>query len=255
MQQLWRERRAVARIGAQPETGLWRRTCQVVDLPCAPEQVIWLATAGSDRRSVGPAIIGAAVLILGGVGFWVTNRGGGLPEGARQDVVKPASAPDMSRPDAASVAASAPVAVASPAASAVTRSVPSWQTVLQPAVVAATRIDSLAAYQTQMEHWSCEGERCVANLRIPPTVPGGGDMSSASDVFNALQKKMALAGVDVSLSSIHPEPQGIAIALQFTPSAAAPGRFYTNAEIASIRLEMLEQGMKQHCEAPVPATH
>ena len=209
----------------------------------------------STRRSAGPALVGAAVLILGGAGFWAMNRSGAVPDGAKRDVVKPASAPDMSRPEAAPAASSAPVAAASPAASAATRRVPPWQISLQPAVVAATRIDSLVAYQTQMEHWTCEGEQCIANLRIPPTVPGGGDMSSASNVFNVLQQKMALAGVDVALSSIHPEPQGIALALQFTPSAAAPGRFYTNAEIASIRLEMLEQGLKQHCEAPVPATH
>jgi hypothetical protein len=122
--------------------------------------------------------------------------------------------------------------------------VPPWHASLQPAIVAATRVESLAAYQVQMERWSCEGEQCTGNFRIPPTVAASRDMSSAANIFDGLKKKMAEEDIGVAMRSVQPGPQGLALSLEFTPSASQQGRFYTFAEIADIRGDSFQQGHK-----------
>ena len=85
-----------------------------------------------------------------------------------------------------------------PPASDARRPMPTWQASLQPVVVAATRVESLAAYQVQMERWSCESEQCVGNFRITPTAAAGQRMSAAAQIFDSLMAQMARADVDVS---------------------------------------------------------
>ena len=70
-------------------------------------------------------------------------------------------------------------------------------------------------------------------------------MAAPANIFDSLKEQMARAHVDVSLLSIQPSPEGLAVAFQFTPNAAVQGRYYTAAEIAAIRLESLEQGRKE----------
>lgn len=158
--------------------------------------------------------------------------------------------PPATAPSATAVASSA--TVAAQASSTASGAAPAWQASAQPAVVAAIRTDSLAAYQVQMERWTCEGDQCVGNLRIPPTVEAGrrGDMSAAAKIFENLGKEMARSNVDVALQSIHPGPEGLAVNLQFTPVSARKGRFYTDAEITSIRMESFEQGAKSVSHDP-----
>lgn len=128
--------------------------------------------------------------------------------------------------------------------SAASRPASDWQVSLQPVVVAATRTESLSAYQVQMENWTCEHGQCVGNFRIPPTVEGSHRLSSAADVFDSLKAQMAKQDIDVSLGSVHPGQQGMAVSFQFTPNANVEGRYYTPGEIAGIRLESFEQGVK-----------
>lgn len=208
------------------------------------------------RRSNPRALVIAALLvILGIVGFLVMRSGSRVPDGAKQSMAEPLPAPDMSRPSAAP---SAPTNVASrataamPASSNAPRAVPPWKATLQPTVVAAMRNDSLAEYQVQMEHWSCEGEQCVGNLRIPPNVEAGrkGDMSAAANIFNSIKGEMARSDIEVAVRSIHKDGQGLAVSLVFTPDAASQGRFYTYDEIAAIRMESVQQGMKMQRQDP-----
>ena len=175
-------------------------------------------------------------------------KGAGSPaNGAKPPAIEPVA--DATQPDA-SPAAPATVAshatVAAQASNTASGAAPAWQASAQPAVVTAIRNDSLAAYQVQMERWTCEGERCVGNLRIPPTVEAGrrGDLSAAAKILESLGKEMARSNVDVGLQSIHPGPEGLAVNLEFTPFSARKGRFYTDAEITSIRMESFEQGIK-----------
>ncbi len=195
-----------------------------------------------------PAAI--VLLLTGGVAGFLIGRSGaqGVPQ-TPQPPAASASAPIATRPlDAPS--APADVAPRVPASGAPSADAPpqreSWHASLQPAVVAAIRTDALSAYQVQMEHWSCEGQQCVGNLRIPPTVEAGrtGNMSAAATIFDSLKGQMARSNVDVSLLSVHPSPEGMAVSFQFIPTAAKPGRYYTDAEISAVRLESFEQGRK-----------
>lgn len=210
-----------------------------------------MPTAYPTRRSNLLALVAVALLlILEFVLLLIMKSGPGARDGEKHSAAEPASAYDTVRPWEA---ASAPVTVASPVATAArasnngTRPVRPWQTAVQPAVVAVIRGESLAAYQVQVERWSCEGEQCVGKLRIPPTVEAGrkGDMSAAANIFDSLKKEMAQSDVDVSLESIHPGPQGLAASFQFTPNAALQGRYYTAGEIAAIRLESFQQGRQE----------
>lgn len=202
------------------------------------------------RRSIRPPLTVAALLAaLGIAGFLFMRNGARVPDDGGPIPAGAASVPDAPRPVAAPSAPGAEassVAVAAPLPGNAARPAPAWQHSLQPAVVVAIRADSLSAYQAQVEHWACESEQCVGNLRVPPTVEAGrtGDMSAAAKIFDNLKGEMARNGVDVALGSVHRGPQGLAIAFEFTPGAAAKGRFYTDAEIAAIRLESFEQGSK-----------
>ena len=206
-------------------------------------------TAYPTRRSNLRVLVAAALLLVLGIVFLLIMKSGpGALNSEKHSSAEPVSAHDTVRPFEA---ASASVKVASPVAAQAsnngTRPVQPWQTSVQPAVIAVIRGESLAAYQVQMERWSCEGDQCVGELRIPPTVEAGrkGDMSAAANIFDSLKKEMAQADVDVSLQSIHPGPQGLAASFQFTPNAAIQGRYYTAGEIAAIRLESFQQGRQE----------
>ena len=129
------------------------------------------------------------------------------------------------------------------------RPAPQWQAMLEPAVVSATRVDSLSAFQVQMEKWSCEGKSCVGDLRIPLSADAGQkhDISASADILGVLQKKLGESDIQVGVRSIHPDSQGVAVSLEFSPDASRQGRFYTDEEIASIRSESLIQGSKIPC--------
>lgn len=203
------------------------------------------------RRSRRPALIAGALLAsLGVAGFLVVRSGQGSPVAATSSA-EPVAAAEAGRPVESPRAASAVVAVAAVVPASAPRPAPPWQVSLQPAVVASIRDDALSAYQVQMDSWTCEGEQCVGKLRIPPTVEAGrrGDMGAGANIFDSLKARMAKENVDVALMAIHPSPEGLAIAFQFTPNAALQGRYYTTAEIAAIRLESFEQGRKEREQA------
>ncbi len=209
------------------------------------------------RQSRLPTIAVAALLIaLGGIAFLVVAGGRREPERTREASVEPVSRSIPAVPVAAA-SASVPVPSQGPAAvrvaSSADRSVHQWQAAVQPAVVTAIRDDSLAAYQVQMERWSCEGQVCVGNVRIPPTVDAGrrGDLSAAANVFDKLKTEMAKSDVDVAIQSIQPGPQGLAAAFQFTPNASTASHTYTDAEVATMRLETYQQARKEH-DQPQP---
>jgi hypothetical protein len=198
-------------------------------------------------RTVRRGGIAALVVILGAGGFVVTRSGGGTPHGAKASsaaLVPASSAPLPAAAPSAPADVVSRAVVAMPASSHAAGAAAPWHASLQPAVVAATRVESLAAYQVQVENWTCEGERCVGNLRIPPTVSASRDMSSAANVFNSLKKQMADEDVGVAVRSMQPGPQGLAMSFEFTPSASQQGRFYTFAEIADIRGDSFQQGHK-----------
>ncbi len=185
--------------------------------------------------------------ILGIVGFQFMKGGSSPTTGATPAATEHTTVSDATQPAAApSAPAVASQAVAAHASGTASRAAPAWQATAQPAVVAGIRTDSLAAYQVQMERWTCEGDKCVGNLRIPPTVEAGrrGDLSAAAKILETLGKEMARSNVDVALQAIHPGPEGLAVNLEFTPFSARKGRFYTDAEITSIRMESFEQGIK-----------
>lgn len=214
-------------------------------------------TQGTVRR-VGVAALLA--VIVGVVGFLVLRNSGRNPEDAKlssAEALPTADAAPSSSPASSAPANGAPrVVVATQASSRAAGAAPAWHASLQPAVVAATRAESLAPYQVQVERWDCDGERCVGNLRIPPTVAASRDMSSAADVFNSLKKQMAPQDIGVSMKSMQPGPQGLAISLEFTQNASQQGRFYTFAEIADIRGDSFQQGHKAaEQELAARATH
>jgi len=206
-----------------------------------------------DRSGSRAWVIAAAVAILGIAGFWFMRSGDRAPETTRQAAAEPAStsvAPPPSAAPAASTSIAPQAAVAVAAASTAPRPAQSWQAALQPAVVAATRVDSLSAYQVQMEHWSCEGEKCVGSLRIPLNTDAGRkhDIAAPAQILDVLQKKMAPSDIRVAMKSFQPDSQGIAVALEFSANASRQGRFYTDEEIASIRMESVLQGSKMSCK-------
>lgn len=127
---------------------------------------------------------------------------------------------------------------------------PQWQASLEPSVVSATRVDSLSAFQVQMEKWSCEGNRCVGDLRVPLSADAGRkhDLAASADILSVLQKKLGESDIQVAVRSIQPDDQGVAVSLEFSPDASRQGRFYTNQEIASIRAESVMQGSKMACK-------
>jgi len=124
------------------------------------------------------------------------------------------------------------------------RPTPPWQTSLEPAIVAAIRVVSLAEYQVQMERFSCEREQCMGSFRVPPSLEASRKLSSAAQIFDNLKNQLAQEDIDVSMSSIRPGPEGLAVSFQFTPTTEIQGRTYTPGEIAAIRLESFEQGRK-----------
>lgn len=192
--------------------------------------------------------VAALVVILGAGGFVVMRHGGGSPDGAKPSSAEPVAASSAPLPTAAPSApagmASSAVVAMPAAASHAAAGAAAWNASLQPAVVAATRVESLAAYQVQVEKWTCEGQQCVGNFRIPPTVAASRDMSSAANVFDSLKKKMAEEDIGVAMRSIQPGPQGLAMSLEFTQNASQQGRFYTFAEIADIQGDSFQQGHK-----------
>ncbi len=213
-----------------------------------------MSTADRRRLSIRKASgITALLAGVGIVGFLAVRSSRDAPDGAKQAGGEPVPASEVQRPLAAT---SAPVDVASRAVVATLASSPAaaattpWHASLQPAVVTATRVESLAPLQVQMERWACEGQQCVGNFRIPPTVAASRNMSSAAQVFNSLKEQMAEQDIDVAVSSIQPGPQGLALALQFTPNAAVPRRVYTDREITDIRAESFEQGHKAAEQEP-----
>ena len=204
-----------------------------------------------ERRSIRPALVIVTLLvILGIIGFLVVRSGNDLPRDRNLSSAEPASVPDFARPveaPSAPPSAQSRSTASAQASSSAGRPGQPWQISVQPAVVAAIRNESLSAYQVQMDRWSCEGQQCVGNLRIPPTVEAGrqGDISAPANIFDRLKEQMGRENVDVSLLSIQPSPEGLAVAFQFTPNAVIHGRYYTDAEIAAIRLESLQQGRKE----------
>ena len=204
-------------------------------------------TERSMRTGRRRGAVAALVVILGAGGFVLTRHGGGSPDGAKPSSAEPVATSSAPLPTASpsapeDVASRALIAMA--AASHAAAGAAPWHASLQPAVVAATRVESLAAYQVQVEKWTCEGPQCVGNLRIPPTVAASRDMSSAANVFDSLKKKMAEEDIGVAMRSIQPGPQGLAMSLEFTQNALQQGRFYTFAEIADIRGDSFQQGHK-----------
>lgn len=209
-----------------------------------------MSIADRGSRSARPVVVLVVLLlIVGAAGFLFMRGAGRVPDGAKPAAAEAAPASAVAQPaaapDAPADVASHAVAALS-AASGAARPATSWQASAQPAVVAAIRTDSLAQYQVQMEHWACEKEQCVADVRIPPTVEAGRkrDLSATADVFDKLKAQMDRADVNVSLRSVQPGADGIAMSFQFIPKAAMPGRFYTDAEIAQIRLDSVQQGVK-----------
>lgn len=188
-----------------------------------------------------------ALLAVGG--FASMKGAGTAASSAKASAADPAPASGATQPSAAastSADAGGRTTLAVQATNAASAPVRAWHTSAQPAVVAAIRNESLAAYQVQVERWACEAEQCVGDLQVPPTVEAGrtGNMQAASDIFNKLKEEMAKSDVDVALRSIKRGPQGLAVAVEFTPVSARKGRFYTDAEITAIRAESFDQGMK-----------
>jgi len=198
------------------------------------------------RSNKSIVLITALVLICAVSSFVLVRKADHSSEGASSAGASPAIARATLPQDA--VASSPMMNVASPAAVATqtsqpaSRPSPAWQASVKPAVVAATRVDSLATYQVQMERWTCTDDHCDADFRIPPTVEASGKLSSAAQMLDTLQKKMAKQNIDVALNSIQPGPQGLAVSMDFTPSAATPRKEYSSADIAAIRLESYQQG-------------
>ena len=117
---------------------------------------------------------------------------------------------------------------------------------VKPAVLSTLRAEDLAKYQAQVERWSCEGNQCVANLRLPATVDASRnhDMTAPSQIFSALKGSLAASNVDVAIRSINNEPTGMAMSFQFTSTAAVPGRYYSESELSAIRMDSFEKGRK-----------
>jgi hypothetical protein len=118
---------------------------------------------------------------------------------------------------------------------------------VKPTVLSTLRADDLAKYQAQVEQWTCEGSQCVANLRLPATVDASRqhDMTAPSRIFSALKGSLAASNVDVSIRSISNEPTGMAMSFQFTSTSAGPGRYYSESELAAIRMDSFEKGRKE----------
>ncbi len=198
------------------------------------------AVVRPDRARGRVALVAVLLAMLGIIGVMLSKGGASGPIASKSEPV-PDATPVVAAPSPSTVVAS--LAVAAKAASSVAQPAPArWQASLQPAVVAATRVDSLAEYEVQMENWSCKGEQCVGNFRIPPTVPGSKRLSSVSQILDSLKADMARHDIDVSIGSFQPGDQGMAVSMQFTPTAALQSRVYTSSEIAAIRLESFEQG-------------
>jgi hypothetical protein len=201
----------------------------------------------SRLRALGIAVV---VSILGIIGFLIMRTGDRTPEATRHSTAEPTSTSDAP-PQYAAPSASTNIAPRATIASNAPRAAQPWQASLQPSVVAATRVESLSAYQVQMENWSCEAVQCVSNLRIPLNTDVGRrrDISAAADILDVLQKKMAPSDIRVALRSVQPDSQGVAVSLEFSPNASSQGRFYTDAEIAAIRMESVQQGLKMQSQS------
>ncbi len=213
-----------------------------------------MSSADRKQRSIRNASVVTVLLVgLGIVGFLVVRNGRGVQEGAELSGAGPLTASQAPRPTAAPSAPAnvASIAVAAvPASSGAAGAAPPWHATLQPAVVAATRVESLAPLQVQMERWTCEGQQCVGNFRIPPTVAASHNIASAAQIFDSLKQEMAKEDVNVALSSMQPGPQGLAVSFQFMPNAAVPRRTYTDTEITAIRAESFDQGLKAAAQEP-----
>lgn len=66
-------------------------------------------------------------------------------------------------------------------------------------------------------------------------------MRSAQDLMGVMRVEAKAANAEISLRSIVPGQQGIAIEVDLTPAGSEVGRYYTPAEIARIRGETVEQ--------------
>ena len=194
-------------------------------------------------------IVFLLLLVLGIATVLIMRSSVTKSEEAKQLLAERTSPSDtpLTQPAASGTSTVAPRAKSlAPSSSSAARPAQSWQASLQPQVVAATRVDSLAEYQLQMDRWSCEGKVCVGDLRIPPNVEAGRqrDLYAPTKILDNLQKAMASSDIDVGIRSVQVDGEGLGLTMQFTPDASTHGRFYTYAEIAAIRSDSMEQASK-----------
>lgn len=106
--------------------------------------------------------------------------------------------------------------------------------------------EKLLPHQLQMEAWECREDRCQATVRVPPTSEAGRrhDMGSVEDLMQRMRAEAKAANAELSLRSAVPGRQGIAIELDLTPVHSAGGRYYTDEEIARMRMETVKQVSK-----------
>ena len=114
---------------------------------------------------------------------------------------------------------------------------------LQYRMRAALQDEKLLSHQLQMEAWECREDRCQTTVRVPVSSEAGRrhDMGSVEDLMQRMRVEAKAANAELSLRSAIPGRQGISIELDLTPISGGGGRYYTDDEIARIRMETVQQ--------------
>lgn len=123
---------------------------------------------------------------------------------------------------------------------------------LQYRMRAVLQDEKLLPHQLQMEAWECREDHCQATVRVPPGSEAGRrqDMGSVEDLMQLMRVEAKAANAELSLRSAVPGRQGIAIEVDLMPASGGGGRYYSDEEIARIRMETVRQVSKPPSLAP-----
>lgn len=123
---------------------------------------------------------------------------------------------------------------------------------LQYRMRAVLQDEKLLTHQLQLEAWACQADHCRATIRVPPGSEAGRrqDMGAIEDLMQVMNAEAKAANAALSLRSAVPGRQGIAVELDLTPASGGGGRYYSDDEIAKMRMETVKQMSKPPSSVP-----